>query len=29
VMTERQRRFVEHFMGEAAGNATQAAKMAG
>ena len=28
-LTEKQRRFVEAFMGEAAGNATQAARLAG
>lgn len=29
VLSERERRFVEAFMGKAAGNATQAAKLAG
>ena len=28
-ITERERRFVEHYMGDAAGNATQAARLAG
>jgi len=28
-ITERERRFVEHYMGEAAGNATKAARLAG
>jgi hypothetical protein len=28
-LSERERRFVEYFMGEAAGNATQAARLAG